>query len=181
MDACTPSLFKSSKSNNSSPDPADSPIASDIPIGNHNNSLFGLHGSRSMGQPRSQNAGKVGKKISLEGSRITIPEIKAAFLARSGDEDLTAGIRWSGGKDAIIQACLLSLGPNLDPMDVDQVASSSAAAPLAAPPPPSSQQRAAIDRRVCASASAGGKPGAIAFQKLQEGIRNESNCLVNNF
>jgi hypothetical protein len=53
----------------------------------------------------------------LEGSRITIPEIKAAFLARSGDEDLTAGIRWSGGKDAIIQACLLSLGPNLDPMD----------------------------------------------------------------
>ena len=71
----------------------------------------------------------------------------------------TAGIRWKGcGKDAIIKACLLSLGPNLDPMDVDQVASSSAAAPLAAPPPPSSQQRAAIDRRVCASASAGGKP-----------------------
>jgi hypothetical protein len=101
---------------------------------------------------------RVGKKISLEGSRITIPEIKAAFLARSGDEDLTAGIRWSGGKDAIIQACLLSLGPNLDPMDVDQVASSSAAAPMAAPPPPSSQHRAAIERRVCASESAGGKP-----------------------
>ena len=86
-------------------------------------------------------------------------EIKAAFLARSVAEDSTAGIRWKGcGKDAIIKACLLSLGPNLDPMDVDQVASSSAAAPLAAPPPPSTHQRAAIERRVCASSSAGGQP-----------------------
>lgn len=32
---------------------------------------------------------RVGKKISLEGNRITIPEIKAAFLAKSGDEDST--------------------------------------------------------------------------------------------